>query len=343
MSRSAPAIVTVLTMVLAVAAGHAAPGGSRRAVVTGGGMTGGTPPGMPLPTSGTSPILAMAALDRRIADLEAEEGSLKKELDGLGGSLAGAHGQVVTHGRSFYRLVRAGLLPVGGGFDQLVSHAMKVERARRALAADLQREQQLRAHGADIARDLERIAKDRSALSSQRAQAEAARAQVEEESRRQAAFDRAFTTSTGASDYVAIYGGSGASGDFGTTGFASSRGRLLFPLAGRSEVKAARREGTDGPGLEIRAPLGTAVRAVYAGRVAFADRYGAYGRIVILDHGDHYYTVSGNLAAADVKVGDEVSAGERIGAVGNEGGGAMLYFEVRHGTDTVPPGPWLGL
>ena len=85
------------------------------------------------------------------------------------------------------------------------------------------------------------------------------------------------------------------------------------------------------------------MRAVFAGRVAFADRYGPYGRIVILDHGDHYYTVSGNLAAIDVKVGEEVSAGERLGTVGDDGQGAMLYFEVRHGTETIAPGPWLGL
>ncbi|MEO8799989.1 MAG: peptidoglycan DD-metalloendopeptidase family protein, partial [Polyangiaceae bacterium] len=69
----------------------------------------------------------------------------------------------------------------------------------------------------------------------------------------------------------------------------------------------------------------------------------SYGRIVILDHGDHYYTVSGNLASIDVHVGDEISAGEKVGTVGDEGQGAMLYFEVRHGADTIPPGPWLGL
>ena len=56
----------------------------------------------------------------------------------------------------------------------------------------------------------------------------------------------------------------------------------------------------DRAGLEIHAAAGTVVRAAFAGRVAFADRYGPYGRIVILDHGDHYYTVSGNLDEIDV-------------------------------------------
>lgn len=169
---------------------------------------------------------------------------------------------------------------------------------------------------------------------------DAARVAVEDEARRQQAFDRAFATSSGANDYVPI---GGASPGGVSRGFSSARGRLLFPIAGRSEVRPARREGTSGPGLEIRAGLGTPVRAVFGGRVAFADRYGPYGRLVIVDHGDHYYSVSGNLAGIDVKVGDEVSAGERIGSIGDEGRGPMLYFEIRHGTETLQPGPWLGI
>lgn len=302
---------------------------------------------VPLPpppsVAGTSPALALAALDRRIADLDAEEQQSKRELSELGAKIAQARLRSLQRGRAFYRLTRAGMLPVGGGFNELVSHAMRVERARRVLISDLAAEKTLRAQGGDLSRALERVARDRIALGSQRTAIDAARMAVEDESRRQSAFDRAFSTSSGASEYVAVYGGNGAVPDPSAGGFAASRGRLLFPLAGRSEVRPGRREGTAGPGLEIRATLGAPVRAVFGGRVAFADRYGPYGRLVILDHGDHYYTVSGNLAAMDVKVGDEISAGERVGTVGDEGRGAMLYFEVRHGTDTIPPSPWLGI
>lgn len=298
----------------------------------------------PAPSPGaTSPALAVAALDRRIADLDAEEQQAKRELAELGAKIAEAHARSLSRGRAFYRLTRAGMLPVGGGFNALVTHAMRVERSRRGLAADLEVEKKLRSHGGDLSRNLERLARDRVALGSQRSALDAARAAADDDSRRQSAFDRAFSTSSGPSEYVAVYGGNGAAPDHGSSGFAASRGRLLFPLAGRSEVRPARREGTDGPGLEIHGTLGAPVRAVFGGRVAFADRYGPYGRLVILDHGDHYYSVSGNLAAMDVKVGDDVSAGERIGTVGDEGKGAMLYFEVRHGTETLPPSPWLGI
>jgi len=283
--------------------------------------------------------LALAALDRRIADLDSEDEATRKEIADLGPRIAQAHARALGRGRAYYKLTRAGMLPVGSGFDSLVSHAMRVERARRTLDRDLGEESQLRAHGAELAKSLERVARDRDSLASQRTAMDAARIAMDEESRRKQAFDKAFDSSQGTSDYVAVGGPS----DEGHGGFAASHGKLLMPIAGRTEVRAAKRDGADGPGLEMLCAEGSVVRAVYAGHVAFADRYGAYGRIVIVDHGDHFYTVSGNLGAIEVHVGQEISAGERLGTVGNDGDGAMLYFEVRHGSQTVLPGPWLGL
>ncbi len=287
-----------------------------------------------------SPALALASLDRKIADCDAEETASKKELLALDPQIARAHAESVVHGRWFYKLTRAGMLPVGGGFDELVAHAMRVERARRVIAGDLAHESRLRAHGAELAQTLDRIARDRAALGNQRTTMDAAKIAMADEERRTEAFEKAFDDTNGA--FVPV-GGDPFADPSSSAGFAASRGRLLFPVAGRADVKPAHRDGIDGPALEIHAAAGTAVRAVYTGRVAFADRYGSYGRIVILDHGDHYYTVSGNLASIDVHVGDEISAGEKVGTVGDEGQGAMLYFEVRHGADTIPPGPWLGL
>jgi murein DD-endopeptidase MepM/ murein hydrolase activator NlpD len=287
-------------------------------------------------------LLAIAALDRKIADLDAEEAADKRELAGLGARVAEAHERVLVRGRGFYRMTRAGMLAIGGGFDALVTHAMHFERARRSLEAELGAERALRDHGADLARELERVARDRVAMGSQRTAMDAARVAMRDEERRRSAFDRAFQTSAATSDYVSVYGGASADPSSGAA-FASSKGRLLFPVVGKSDVRAARREGTDGPGLEVRAPMGAVVRAVFGGKVAFADRYGAYGRIVILDHGDHYYSVSGNLSEVDVRLGDDITAGERIGTVGDDGQGPMLYFEIRHGAETLVPGPWLGM
>ena len=137
------------------------------------------------------------------------------------------------------------------------------------------------------------------------------------------------------------------------------KGRLPFPIAGRAEIRSVRRPGASGPGLEMLAPVGTPVRAVFSGRVAFADKYDPFGQIVILDHGDHYYTLMGDLGSIEVRVGDDLSAGAKVGTVGRasaQGDGSpgasddsrrpsssALYFEVRHGSSTIDPGPWLGL
>ena len=126
-------------------------------------------------------------------------------------------------------------------------------------------------------------------------------------------------------------------------GFASLKGRLPFPITGRSEIRSAQRAGSAGPGLEMFAPPGSVVRAVQAGRVAFADSYAAYGRTVILDHGAGYYTVSANLGSIDVKVGDDLPSGTRLGTVGRSDGGSRLYFEIRAGKDTLPPADWFGI
>jgi murein DD-endopeptidase MepM/ murein hydrolase activator NlpD len=298
----------------------------------------------------SDPVLAIAAIDRNIAGLSVQEQADRKELAGVGEQLASRHARVLARGRAFYRMTRAGLLPVGGGFGALVTYAIHVERARRMLASEIDAETRLRGRGADLARDLERLARDRVTFGSQRAAMDAARVAAQDEHRRQLAFARAFQTSTGpgaagaaGGGYMAVYGGTELPPDTPAGGFATARGRLLFPIAGRAEVTPARRAGTEGAGLEIRAPAGAPVRAVFAGRVAFADRYGPYGRIVILDHGDHYYTVSGNLNEIDVRIGQDVPAGDRIGTVGDDGRGSMLYFEVRHGSRTMAPEPWLGL
>jgi septal ring factor EnvC (AmiA/AmiB activator) len=87
------------------------------------------------------------------------------------------------------------------------------------------------------------------------------------------------------------------------------------------------------------APAGALVRAVYPGTVAFADEYADYGKSIILDHGDGFFTVSANLAAIDVKVGEDVGSGGRLATVGSAG----LYFEIRSGTDTLDPSEWFGL
>jgi septal ring factor EnvC (AmiA/AmiB activator) len=98
-------------------------------------------------------------------------------------------------------------------------------------------------------------------------------------------------------------------------------------------------------GVEFDAPLGAAVRAVAAGLVRYAGWFRGYGKLVILDHGDEYFTISGHLADIQVEVGDEVESRGVIGTVGDTGSlsGPRLYFEVRQGREPQDPRKWLRL
>jgi len=96
-------------------------------------------------------------------------------------------------------------------------------------------------------------------------------------------------------------------------------------------------------GVEYDAPRGTPVRAVADGDVRYAGWFRGFGRLVILDHGDEYFSVSGHLSEMAVAVGDRVNTGDVIGEVGDTGSltGSQLYFEIRRGGEPLDPGEWL--
>jgi septal ring factor EnvC (AmiA/AmiB activator) len=131
--------------------------------------------------------------------------------------------------------------------------------------------------------------------------------------------------------------------------FAALRGSLPAPVdaplaSGFGLVRdAEHRTQIFRKGLVFAAPFGEPVRAVAAGTVRYADWFRGYGRMLILDHGGDYYTVSGHLAEFRVGVGDAVGAGEAIGVVGDTGSldGPRLYFEIRQGAAPLDPAEWL--
>ncbi|MFZ5896479.1 MAG: murein hydrolase activator EnvC family protein [Myxococcota bacterium] len=285
---------------------------------------------------------AAADIEKLLKNLEREQRDALARFDSLGKEAAAAGARAAVRGRAYARLARAGFLPVGGGFRSFIDHATRLERLRRGLSADLKLQQSATVERAKLARRIEELKLRILPLQAEQAALARAEDALLSAQDRERAFQRAFESSS--SGHTAVYGAQGPSdpAELGV-GFGAMRGRLPFPIAGRAEIKSARRPGADGPALEMRAPLGTPVRAVYPGRVAFADAYAEYGKTVIIDHGKRHYTVSANLADIDVHVGDEVVLNTRVGSVGDSGKGALLYFEVRVGTETVDPAEWFGI
>ncbi len=85
-------------------------------------------------------------------------------------------------------------------------------------------------------------------------------------------------------------------------------------------------------GVFIAAPDGSDVVAVADGRVAFAGWFREFGRVVIIDHGDHFFSVVAYLGDVLKKSGQLVLKGEVIGKVGKAEltGRSGIYFEWRH-------------
>ncbi len=93
-------------------------------------------------------------------------------------------------------------------------------------------------------------------------------------------------------------------------------------------------------GIDIVAPRGTPVRAARSGHVIYAgNRISGYGNLVIIRHIDRFSTVYGHLSKMNVRKGQFVSRGQRIGAVGRTGRatGNHVHFEIRDRQSPVDP------
>jgi septal ring factor EnvC (AmiA/AmiB activator) len=119
-----------------------------------------------------------------------------------------------------------------------------------------------------------------------------------------------------------------------------NKGRLLPPVQG-SVISQFKEKGQNG--IEIKAPMETEVRAILPGKVLYADWFKGFGNMVIIDHGDHTFTVSAYCSHLLKKEGDPVSQGEAIARVGSAGSlkGPCLYFEIRHRGKPQDPMDWI--
>jgi septal ring factor EnvC (AmiA/AmiB activator) len=128
--------------------------------------------------------------------------------------------------------------------------------------------------------------------------------------------------------------------------FAMLRGRLPLPLPDGRVISGFGR--TFDPqsqlyvfrkGVSIDGGSGSPVKAVSAGKVAFAGELPDYGRVVIVDHGEHYYTLCAHLGELRRQTGDMVMAGDPIGMTDESG--TPIYFEIRDRNIAVNPLQWV--
>jgi len=126
--------------------------------------------------------------------------------------------------------------------------------------------------------------------------------------------------------------------------FAKLRGKLTWPVAGRlaASFGQVRAGGVKWDGVLVSGAQGSPVRAIYHGRVVYADWLSGLGLLTIIDHGDGYLSLYGHNERLFKEVGERVTAGDTIATLGDTGGRAnpALYFEIRKGGRPVDPKPW---
>ena len=126
--------------------------------------------------------------------------------------------------------------------------------------------------------------------------------------------------------------------------FAAQKGRLNPPVIKRPVPVYDSRNRKQVRGAVFKVPWGTEIRAVFDGKVIYCSNLAGYGKVMIIDHGNHYLTLTAQVASFFKNPGDEVVEGDIIGI---SGGGAWInegiYFELRHGKKAENPLKWFDL
>lgn len=316
----------------------------------------------------------LAQLDGRIKKAEQEIVTIEGEIKRLEERRVSQQHLLARRLRALYKLhSQGGVLPIVLGGDDPVAQAVQLRYLTTLAAVDAKLIEEYRVTGANLGdrkalgearkRDLsalrtqvalERAEVDREAarrrtllskVKDQRAYHERMVGELSEAARRLEAFIRDLQAKKQRLAKAPPPSGTAPP----AVGFGTFRGRLPWPTEGRivasfgEQVHPRFGTRTFRNGIDIEAGEGTEILAVYAGQVVYTGWFKGYGNLIILDHGNEYYTLYAHAAEIRVKEDDQVRQGQMIGTVGDTGSlaGSRLYFEVRYQGRSQDPAGWL--
>lgn len=142
---------------------------------------------------------------------------------------------------------------------------------------------------------------------------------------------------------------SGSTANISDKSFSSFKGLLKMPVKGKIVTSFGPYKNKElnvmnyRNGIDIVADKGDPIRAVKAGNVLFASWFKGYGNMIVLDHGNRYYTLYAHAEELFKQKGERVDTEEIIGIIGDTGSliGPKLYFEIRHQDKPIDPLKWL--
>jgi len=314
--------------------------------------------------------LTLLTLGEELRRLDAQASALQSEVElhtadaaRADGAVARLRAEVAHRVRALYRIHRQGLVPVLFGS---ASPGDLVRRARYLTAlihADAGRVRAWRAARAEADAARDRAARAQAALGEVRALLATREEALRGESSGKRAVLAAIRTERGQAlaalaevrdaraGLSAALSAGGAAAPPAPDGsappsFRARYGKLAWPVEGRVLRRFGADAGlaTESRGIDIAAPFGAPVAAVFPGEVRVADYMNGYGQTVVIHHGP-YATVYAHLNGLRVRKGARVAEGEVIGLVGNTGladdDSPRLGFEIRYNSTPQDPLPWL--
>lgn len=326
---------------------------------------------------------ALETMDRRIAETEKsyrmaqdQVAKLTRELEGIQRDLDALDAQVreqesasATRLTAFYRLGRAGALPVLFSENPLPEKLRNLNAMRRILGADWERLRSFhvcveRKEAKEEALNKRRIRqvelkgavhkrmeeqkeerREKDELLFQLGQDEQIHVQlIKEMKAREKALARLIQEEEEKREKDRIQSNGLASGSL-----ESLKGKLPWPVKGDLYRGYGRtfdplhRTTMMNRGIDIRTREGEPVRCVWGGEVVFADWFQGYGKLVIVHHGEKDYTVLAHMERLTKRGHERVEPGEIIGYAGDTGSmeGCLVHFEVWHNGAHCDPLGWI--
>ena len=134
-----------------------------------------------------------------------------------------------------------------------------------------------------------------------------------------------------------------------TKNFTSFKGLLNMPVKGKIISFFGHYKNTKfnvknfRSGIDIKADRGEPIHALYDGLIIYSSWFKGYGNMIVIAHGENYYSVYAHIEELFKTKGDKVEQDEVIATVGDTGSmvGSGLYFELRHHGKPMNPLGWL--
>ena len=131
---------------------------------------------------------------------------------------------------------------------------------------------------------------------------------------------------------------------YGSSLFASLKGHLPPPYRGKvvvrygNSVDPVTRLKSFSPGISIRGEPGGIVRSIASGTIAYSGELRGYGKFVIINHDNQYYTTYAGLGKVLVSQGQHIQVQTGVGEAAADG---IMKLEIRKGRESLDPVEWI--